>query len=65
MTLYVLSGHNREEQGLSDNRFILQKTDSLVYAASLEPAAEAYEITEENIVYNFRLIQQDWKTGET
>jgi len=65
MTLYVLSGHNREEQGLSDSRFILQKTDTLVYAASLEPAAKAYEITEENIVYSFRLIQQDWKTGET
>lgn len=65
MTLYVLSGHNREEQGRSDNRFILQKTDMLVYAASLEPAAKDYEITQENIVYNFRLIQQDWKTGET
>lgn len=65
MTLYVLSGHNREEQGCLENRFILQKSDQVVYAASLEPAAEAYEITEENIVYNFRLIQQDWKTGET
>ena len=65
MTLYILAGHNGEEQGLSENRFILQKTDRLVYAASLEPAAETYEITQENIIYNFRLIQQDWKTGET
>lgn len=65
MTLYTFSGQSREEQGLTDNRFILQKTDSLLYAAKLEPAAQKYELTQEYIVYSFRLIEQDWKTGET
>lgn len=65
MTLYTFSGEDREERGLSENRFILQKTDTLVYAARLEDAAKEYDITQENVVYSFRLIQQDWKTGET
>ncbi len=65
MTIYALTGQNREEQGLSDGRFILQKTDSVVYAASIEKTAQKYDLTQENVVYCFRLIQQDWKTGET
>lgn len=65
MTVFAYTGQNREAQGLSDDRFILQKTESVVYAAFLEPAAEKYDLTQENSVYCFRLIQQDWKTGET
>ena len=65
MTVYAFTGQNREEQGLSDGRFILQKTESVVYAASLEDVAQEYDLTQENSVYCFRLIQQDWKTGET
>lgn len=65
MTVYAFTGQNREEQGLKDGRFILQKTDSVVYAASLEDAAKKYELTQESVVYSFRLIQQSWKTGET
>ena len=65
MTLYMLSGQNREEQGLSEERFILHKTDSVVYAAQLESCARDLGLTEEIVVYSFRLIQQDWKTGET
>ena len=65
MTIYAFTGQNREEQGLSDGRFILQKTESVVYAASLEEVAQEYDLTQENSVYCFRLIQQDWKTGET
>ena len=65
MTVYAFTGQNREEQGLKDGRFILQKTDSVVYAASLEDTAKKYELTQESVVYSFRLIQQSWKTGET
>ena len=65
MTVYAFTGQNREEQGLADGRFVLQKTDSVVYAASLEEAALQYQLTQENVVYSFRLIQQNWKTGET
>lgn len=65
MTVYAFTGQNREEQGLSDGRFILQKTESVVYAAFLEDTAKDYDLTQENSVYCFRLIQHDWKTGET
>lgn len=65
MSVFAFTGQNREEQGLSEGRFILHKTDSVVYAALLEEAAQDYALTQENVVYSFRLIQQDWKTGET
>ena len=65
MTLYTLTGQNRDEQGLADGRFVLHKTDSVVYAAYLEECAQDYGLTQESVVYSFRLIQQDWKTGET
>lgn len=65
MTVNTYTGQNREEQGVSEGRFILHKTDSVVYAAKLESLAEKYSITQENAVYSFRLIHQQWKTGET
>ena len=65
LTVYAFTGQNREESGLSDGRFVLHKTESIVYAATLDAQAEALGLTQENIVYSFRLIQKDWKTGET
>ena len=65
MTVYAFSGQNREEQALTDGRFMLHKTDSIVYAARLEEEAASYGINQESAVYSFRLIQEDWKTGET
>lgn len=65
LTVHSFTGASREEQGLSDGRFILHKTDTTVYAASLEQKAATYDFSTENVVYNFRLIQRDWKTGET
>lgn len=65
MTLYVLTGQNRDIQGQSEDRFTLHKTDSVVYAASLEACAAEYGFDQESVTYSFRLIQQDWKTGET
>lgn len=65
MTIYTYTGQNREELGASENRFILHKTDSVVYAAKLENLAEKYSITKENAVYSFRLIHEQWKTGKT
>jgi len=65
MTISALTGQNREEQGLSDGRFILHKTESVVYSALLEEVASEYGLDRETVVYSFRMIQQDWKTGET
>ena len=65
MTLYSLTGQSREEQGTTDERFILLRSDSAVYAAHLDDGATELGLTKENIIYSFRLIQEDWKTGET
>lgn len=65
LTLFVLTGQSREEQGVKVDRFVLHKTDSVVYAAHLEKAAVDLGVTKESVIYNFRLIQEDWKTGET
>jgi hypothetical protein len=65
MTIFAFTGQSREEQGLSQGRFVLHKTESVVYSAFLESCAEEYALNQEKVVYSFRMIQQDWKTGET
>ncbi len=65
MTIYVLTGDDRTEQASADGRFALYTTEKVIYAAGLEPAAAKYSITRESITEDFKLIQQDWKTGET
>ena len=64
MTVYTLSGVNREEQAREEGCFVLLKTDSVIYAAALETEAERYGITQESLVHSFYLIQSAWKTGE-
>lgn len=65
MTIYVLTGQKREEQAYEDNRFVVYRSDSTVYAANLEVASSAYDMTKDSVIGNFNLILQDWKTGET
>ena len=65
MTVSVLTGQNRQEQGSADGRVPIYSTESVVYAASLEAYAAQYGITQQKLKDNFHLIRQDWKTGET
>lgn len=65
MTVYVLTGQKREEQAVAENRFVLHRSESTVYAADLEAASVAYGMTKESLISSFHLILQDWKTGET
>ncbi len=65
LSLYIFSGQNREEQSVAEGRFVLYRTESVIYSAYLEDYAQDYQLTQENVVYSFRMIQQDWKTGET
>ncbi|MBE7001793.1 MAG: hypothetical protein E7421_03720 [Ruminococcaceae bacterium] len=64
LTIYTLTAQNREEQSLADGRFVLMRTDTVTYAASLDAAAANYQITKESIVSSFRLIHRDWNSGE-
>lgn len=65
LTIYAHSTQTKEEQPGAEALFVLLKTDSTVYAAQLETAAEEYGLTQDSVIYSFRLIQKDWKTGET
>lgn len=63
MTLYVLTGQRREEQAVEDNRFIVYKNDSTIYAVKLEVASAAYGMTQESLIDSFHLIVDDWNSG--
>lgn len=65
VSLYVLTGQNREEQAMTDNRFVLHRTESTVYAANLDVSSAIYGISKEELLRSFHMIQQDWNTGET
>lgn len=65
LTVHALTGQNRDIQATQDGRFLLHKTDTVVYAATLMQGAENYDISQEYMIRSFQLIKQDWKTGET
>ena len=64
-TVTALTGQNREERALLDEGFVLLRTESTLYAAKLTETAQEMNLTQESLIFSFRLIQQDWKTGET
>ncbi len=63
-TIFVLTGEERSAQAGEDNRFVLTKTDSVVYAGKLELGAMELGVTQELLQQAFHLIQSDWNTGE-
>ena len=63
-TLYVFTGSNRDEEAVKENRFALYRAEGVAYSASLAAAAADYDITEDYLIDSFRLILQDWQTGE-
>ncbi len=66
LTLCALTGADREVEAMEDGRFVLCRTDGVIYAAVLDiQVASNYGITQEHLIDNFHLIRQDWKTGET
>lgn len=66
LTVHALTGPEREVEALEDGRFVLCRTDGVIYAADLDgKTAEKYGITQQKLTDNFHLIRQDWKTGET
>ena len=64
-TVLALSGQNREVQDDTDGYIELYKTDTVVYVAVLEDCASEYGLNSATMKESFRLIQQDWKSGET
>lgn len=65
MTVYVLTGQKREEQAVMDNRFVLSRTESTIYAASLEVTSSDYAMPKDKLMEAFHLIRDDRNTGGT
>lgn len=65
LTVYVLTGDNREDAAARDNRFILYNAENTIYAARLEAASAAWGLSSDTIIQAFHMIRMDWKTGET
>ena len=65
ITVYALTGQSREEQSIADGKFVLHKSETVIYSASLDHGAAAYSITPETVVRSFHMIHEHWKTGET
>jgi hypothetical protein len=64
MSVYTLTGQNRSQQAQADGRFILHETETVVYAVSLSADAASYGLTDKTLPGYFRLIRQDWNSGE-
>ena len=64
LTLYVFTGHEREELAVADNRFVLYRSESTVYAAHLDVASASYHITQESLKNGFHLITQNAVNGQ-
>ena len=64
-TVYVLTGANREDLAAQDGRFLLLKTDTVTYSGIVHDGAENYGIDRDSVTRGFRLIENEWKTGET
>lgn len=64
-TVYALTGSDQNTHDTAWNLFTLNRTEGINYAAKLETASGLYGITEDQLINSFRLIHQDWKTGET
>ena len=65
MSVHTLSGQSRESQSTANNRFILYKSESVIYAASLDNDAARFQFTQESVVRDFHMIHEHWNTGET
>lgn len=64
-TIYCFTGSSREEQAVQNNRFVLHRSDTTVFAGDLNASAADIGLTEDDLINSFRLIRRDWNTGET
>lgn len=64
-TIVAYTGESREQAVAENQMRILYRGESVIYAVQLEPTATSLGITEQTLANAFRLIHQEWKTGET
>ena len=65
MSIHTLTGQSREEQSTADNRFVLHKAESVIYAVSLDHGANDLNITQQLLLDSFHMIHEHWNSGVT
>ncbi len=63
-TIYTLTGSDRESEEVLEDKLLLFKGDSIVYAAKLGELASEYNIQMETIQEIFEPIRKEWNTEE-
>lgn len=64
MSIYSYTGQNRHHLATADGKFVLYETETVSYSARLEKEAQSYGLTEKTLPGLFRIIRQDWNSGE-
>ncbi|MBQ2230866.1 MAG: hypothetical protein II425_03545, partial [Oscillospiraceae bacterium] len=65
LTVYTLSGDNKEERAAAGGRFALNQDEDKLYAAEITEAPDAgFSVTEELIKQNFKVLYSEWITGD-
>ena len=59
MTVYAFTGQDREELAVMENRFVLYRNETTVFAGDLEVASAAYGMTQEVLISSFRLVSAE------
>ncbi len=60
----ILTGEDRSAVAVEDGRFVLLKTDTVVYACQVADAGLRLGISQEQLVNSFHLVRKEWRTGE-
>ena len=60
LSIYTITGENRENRGRMGTRFVLRRQTATVYAAELYDAASYYGMNEELLRNGFSLIAGSW-----
>lgn len=63
-SIYVFTGADRSAIAPEEDRFVILKTDSVVYAGKLELEVMKLGVTQDMLTEAFHLIETDWFTGE-
>lgn len=65
ITIYTLTDENRMDRAKLEGRFVLLRSETVIYAAKLhrENVQENMLPTEENIIEGFHIIYSEWNTG--
>ena len=64
VSIYTLTGSDREEQAQQEGRILLYKSDIVIYVAEISELGQE-TITEEDLLERFRLIRKEWNTEES